>query len=114
MQHYLEQLQPKLEKATIENSQMLIVLQKKQKEVEAKKSICEQEEKETNLIRDSANTLRIDCKNELDKVLPILAGAAEALDKISKDDMVQLKSFTNPPAAAAIVLEGVCYAFNED
>ena len=28
--------------------------------------------------------------------------------------MVQLKSFTNPPPAAGYVLEGVCYAFNED
>ena len=28
--------------------------------------------------------------------------------------MTTLKSFANPPASAAIVLEGVCYAFNED
>ena len=37
MQKVLEDLQPKLEKATIENSQMLIILQKKQKEADAKK-----------------------------------------------------------------------------
>jgi len=47
-------------------------------------------------------------------VLPLLAAAAEALDRITKDDMNTLKSFTNPPPAAAIVMEGVCYAFNED
>lgn len=28
--------------------------------------------------------------------------------------MNTLKSFANPPPAAAIVMEGVCYAFNED
>lgn len=28
--------------------------------------------------------------------------------------MTQLKSFANPPAAASYVMEGVCYAFNED
>lgn len=28
--------------------------------------------------------------------------------------MILLKSFTNPPASAAIVLEGLCYAFSED
>jgi hypothetical protein len=43
-----------------------------------------------------------------------LAAANEALEKITKDDMTQLKSFTNPPPAAGYVLEGVCYAFNED
>ena len=44
----------------------------------------------------------------------MLAAANEALDKINKDDMTQLKSFTNPPPAAGYVMEGVCYAFNED
>jgi dynein heavy chain, axonemal len=28
--------------------------------------------------------------------------------------MTQLKSFTNPPPSAAIVMEGMCYAFAED
>ncbi len=66
---------------------MLITLQKKSKEAEGKKSICEQEEKETNVKRDEANVLRTDCQAELDKVLPLLAAAAEALDRITKDDM---------------------------
>ena len=87
MQEQLEDLQPKLEKATADNSIMLINLQKKQKEAEAKKAVCEQEEKETNLKRDEANALRTDCQGELDKVLPLLAAAAEALDRITKDDM---------------------------
>ena len=47
-------------------------------------------------------------------MLPLLAAAAEALDNIKKDDMVQLKSFTKPPPSAAFVMEGVCYVFNED
>lgn len=58
--------------------------------------------------------MREDCKTELDKVLPLLAAAQEALKQITKDDMVLLKSFTKPPAPAAFVMEGVCYAFNED
>jgi len=76
--------------------------------------MCELEEKECNIKREEANALRNDCQQELDKVLPLLAAAGEALDKIGRDDMVQLKSFTNPPPAAAIVMEGVCYTFNED
>ena len=66
---------------------MLIVLQKKQKEAEGKKQICEADENETNVKRDEANALRLDCQTELDKVLPLLAAAAEALDRITKDDM---------------------------
>ena len=28
--------------------------------------------------------------------------------------MTQLKSFTNPPPSASVVMEGLCYAFGED
>ena len=58
--------------------------------------------------------LREDCQKELDKVLPLLAAASEALDKITKDDMTTLKSFAKPPDSAAIVMEGLSYAFDED
>ena len=66
------------------------------------------------MVRDEANFLRTDCQKELDKVLPLLASANEALDKITKDDMTVLKSFSNPPPSASIVMEGVAYSFNED
>lgn len=48
--------------------------------------------------------MRADCQKDLDRVLPLLDQAAAALDKITQDDMTQLKSFVNPPAAAAIVM----------
>lgn len=93
---------------------MLINLQKKQKEADAKKQLCEADERECNIKREEAGALKNDCQQDLDKVLPLLAAAAEALDKITKDDMTQLKSFNTPPASAAIVMEGMCYAFNRD
>lgn len=72
---------------------MLIILQKKQKEADAKREICEGEERECNMQRDSANALKEDCQRDLDKVLPILAEAVKVLAKISKDDINILKSF---------------------
>lgn len=47
-------------------------------------------------------------------MLPILDAAKKALEKITKNDITQLKSFPKPPESAAIVMEGLCYAFNED
>lgn len=89
-------------------------LQANQKEADAKKKICEAEEKECNIQRDEANILRADCQADLDRVLPLLDQASAALDKISQDDMNTLKSYTNPPVSAAVVMEGVCYVFGED
>jgi dynein heavy chain len=47
-------------------------------------------------------------------VLPILAEASKALENITKDDMTFLKSFKKPPDSAAVVMEGLSYAFDED
>lgn len=47
-------------------------------------------------------------------MLPILDNAAKALEKITKDDINTLKSFANPPPAAKLTMEGICYAFNID
>ena len=58
--------------------------------------------------------MRADCQKDLDRVLPLLDEASAALDKISQDDMTQLKSYVKPPPAAGIVMEGVCYVFGED
>lgn len=55
--------------------------------------------------------MRADCQKDLDRVLPLLDQASAALDKITQDDMTQLKSYVKPPPAAAIVMEGVCYVF---
>lgn len=48
--------------------------------------------------------MRVSCQADLDKVLPLLDQASAALDKISQDDMTQLKSYVNPPTSAAIVM----------
>ena len=114
MQKELEGLQPKLEKATVENQQMLINLQKKQKEADSKKQICEADERECNVKREEATVLKNDCQSDLDKVLPILAEAAKALEEISKDEISQMRALPNPPPSAAIVMEGLCYIFNRD
>jgi hypothetical protein len=41
MQKELEELKPTLEVATVENKELLVVLQKNQKDADAKKLVCE-------------------------------------------------------------------------
>lgn len=114
MKKRLEELKPQLEIKTEENQKMLINLQKKQKEADAKREVCENEERECNIQKDSANALKEDCQRDLDKVLPILAQAVAVLNEIKKDDINILKSFQNPSASVVLVFEGLCYAFDED
>jgi len=66
------------------------------------------------MIAADAETIRSDCQTELDKVTPILEASQKLLEKISSNDINQLKSFANPPISAKVVMEGMCYAFDED
>ncbi|CAD8161959.1 unnamed protein product [Paramecium pentaurelia] len=113
MKATLQELHPKLHKLTLENSHLLINLQKKQKEADLKKQQCEQEEYECTQEKLKADQLKQECQDELDKVLPILAAATSALEKITNEDMIQLKSFQKPPLAVSLVMEGMCYIFDE-
>ncbi|CAD8045721.1 unnamed protein product [Paramecium sonneborni] len=110
----LFELQPKLEKATVENLELLKNIQKKQKEADQTRLICEYDEQQCSLKREEANQLKDICQKQLDNVLPLLSKATEALEKITKDDMILLKSFQKPPPSAAVVMQGLCYAFQED
>lgn len=107
-------MEPLLEKAKVENAAMMKTLAIKNKEADAKKVICEADEKECNIQSEAANILKTSCQADLDKVLPILYQAQDAISKIDKKDMDTLKSFTNPPKSAAVVMEGVCYVFGCD
>jgi dynein heavy chain len=50
---------------------------------------------------------------ELNKAIPALAAAAEALKKLNKADITEIKSFSQPPDAVRMVLEGVCILLGE-
>ena len=49
-----------------------------------------------------------DAQADLDKALPALEGAVKALKSLTKNDITEVKSFTNPPPAVQKVMEAVC------
>lgn len=50
---------------------------------------------------------------EFSKVEPMLTAAQEAMAKVTRDDINQLRSFPNPPLPAAKVVESLVFLFNE-
>ena len=64
------------------------------------------EQQEVKLIADDAQA-------ELSKAIPALKAAADALKKLNKNDITEIKGFANPPPAVAMVLEAVCILLGE-
>lgn len=44
----------------------------------------------------------------MNKALPALKEAEDALSRISKNDIAEVKGFINPPPIVVLVLEAVC------
>lgn len=71
---------------------------------------------ETELVNEEQSEIKKiadEAKGELDKALPILREAEEALGKIDKNAITEIKGFTSPPAAVQMVLSAVCILLGE-
>ena len=55
---------------------------------------------EIKVIEDEART-------QLNKATPALQAAAEALNRLNRNDITEIKGFSNPPAAVQMVMEAV-------
>ena len=49
----------------------------------------------------------------MSKAIPALNAAAEALKKLNKADITEIKGFAKPPEAVMMVLEAVCILLGE-
>jgi dynein heavy chain, axonemal len=54
----------------------------------------------------------IHLKADLDKALPALDEAVSSLKSLSKNDIVEVKSMTNPPAGVKMVMDAACIMFD--
>ena len=73
---------------------------KSQKEMESKKTDIEKE-------KISVESLKAEAQADLDKALPALLEAEEALNKLDKKEISEVKSYSQPPEAVRTVMEAV-------
>lgn len=54
-----------------------------------------------------------DAQKDLDAALPALDAAVASLKNLSRNDIVEVKSLSNPPAGVKLVMEVTCIMFDE-
>jgi dynein heavy chain len=54
-----------------------------------------------------------DAQKDLDAALPALDAAVASLKNLSRNDVVEVKSLSNPPAGVKLVMEVTCIMFDE-
>lgn len=75
--------------------------------VGAEEAIVGKQAAETKMVAD-------DAQRDLDRALPALESAVKALKSLTKADITEVKSFTNPPNAVRVVMEAVCVLMGEE
>jgi len=110
----LEKLAPVLKTKSAETETLLAQVAEDSAEanivaekVGAEEAIVTNQAKETKAVAD-------DAQKDLDRAMPALESAVKALASLTKADITEVKSFTNPPNAVRVVMEAVCVLMGEE
>ena len=113
MQTELTDLQPVLAQTAKEVEDMMVIITRDKKEADETKKTVTQQEADASIQAQQAKEIAADAQADLDKALPALDAALESLKKLSRNDVVEVKSLKNPPDGVRLVMEACCIMFEE-
>lgn len=113
MKESLVQMQPKLIQAARDTESLMEKVEHEQEAAEVVRKQCSQEEAVASGIQAEADGIRAECQVELDKAMPILKAAEDALAELRPDDIREVRSFLKPAARVVLVLEAVLTLLGE-
>ena len=108
MKEELAKLQPVLEEKSAATAVLLEQVTKDQAEAEKTKAVVQMEEAEVKSQAAVTQEIAEDARKDLDKALPALNAAVNALSALNKNDITEIKSFAKPPSLVQMTMEAVC------
>merc|ERR1719487_921352 len=112
MQVELEALKPVLKKTSAETAELMVNIEQKQKEAAATAAIVSKEETACSAQAEEARVMKEDCQADLDKALPALNAALDALKQLKKADIGEVKAMKTPPDGVINVSKALCWCFD--
>ncbi|KAG9389706.1 Dynein heavy chain N-terminal region 2 [Carpediemonas membranifera] len=110
METDLLELRPELDRARQRSHELTIRLSQDREKTEESRKVVAAEEavlKEKRLVIEKEYA---EAEADLAVVLPALQEAEQALKALNKNDIVEIRSFVNPPPQVALVVHAVCVA----
>ncbi|CAE8637770.1 unnamed protein product [Polarella glacialis] len=111
LQIELNELEPVLEKAAQETGEMREKVETQQVGAMEKKALVEEEEGRANIQKAGAAEIKADCERDLGAALPAFESALEALSKLSKGDVGEVRGMKTPPAGVILTAQAMCIMF---
>eukprot|EP00607_Mallomonas_marina_P003229 CAMPEP_0182426058 /NCGR_PEP_ID=MMETSP1167-20130531/12539_1 /TAXON_ID=2988 /ORGANISM="Mallomonas Sp, Strain CCMP3275" /LENGTH=182 /DNA_ID=CAMNT_0024607223 /DNA_START=271 /DNA_END=816 /DNA_ORIENTATION=+ len=111
MQVFLEDLQPKLQEATIATDKLLITIEADRKVANEQKTFVNGEAVKCNIQAQDAKALKDSCEADLREAEPALEAAERALNSLKKDDITEMKAMKKPSLALRMVIAAISILF---
>eukprot|EP00056_Hartaetosiga_gracilis_P013585 m.226506 g.226506 ORF g.226506 m.226506 type:complete len:4004 (+) comp13864_c0_seq2:104-12115(+) len=108
MQQELEDLQPKLAQAQVDNQAMMVQISKESEEAAVIEANVRKDEAFVSEKTSVAQAEKSECEELLAEAVPALEAALSALNTLKKQDVDVVKSMKAPPAGVRLVMEAVC------
>ena len=103
----LQEMQPALEKASVETTALTEQVEAKVPEVEAQKAVAAKDEEETAAQAAAVKEVKDSCEADLAEAIPIVNSALKALDTIKKADLDQVRNMGKPPTGVVLAMHAV-------
>jgi dynein heavy chain len=113
LQVTLTKLRPEIDKKEEETQKLVIDLEKQQQSAAETEKVFKTEAEESQKLFDEVQELKNDCQKDLDKAMPIYESALQALNTLNKGDIVEMKSYPQPPQELVTLISAVCVLFSK-
>ncbi|GIM01954.1 hypothetical protein Vretimale_6722, partial [Volvox reticuliferus] len=113
MRTQLRLLQPVLADKTVATQRLLEQVTYEQYEAERVRAAVAGEEADVKAQAAKLAALKDEAQADLEEVLPQLEAAEHSLSALNKTDIIEIKTFTKPPALVQTTMEGVCILLQE-
>jgi len=111
LQVELNEMEPVLEKAAQETGAMRERVETEQAGAIEKKAVVEEEEAKANVQKASAAEIKADCEKDLALAMPAYEAAVDALSKLTKADVGEVRGMKTPSVGVLLTAQATCIMF---
>jgi dynein heavy chain len=112
MSKELEELRPVLKQTSADTQELMVNIEQKQKEAKVTQVVVSKEEEQCSQQAEEARVMKESCQADLDKAIPALNAALDALKNLKKNDIVEVKNLKTPPEGVIVVSKAMCWCFD--
>ncbi|KAL0236923.1 hypothetical protein PCE1_000320 [Barthelona sp. PCE] len=103
----LDKTKETLAKKTIECNELLVTLVNRKTEADAQKKEVDELASKLKIEEQECSIVAANAEKDLEEVMPMLVAASEALNKLSRQSLADIRAMQNPPAVVHLVLKGL-------